>query len=414
MGKLIVAGIGPGAANYVIPEVDHWVQQARLLVGGRRALELFRDFKGRILQVTKDYQDLFPEIAMHLSKGQTVVVLVSGDPGIFSLMSNIKNEFPNAILVVPGISSIQMAAARLQTTWDDATILSIHHKLPENLLLELNSKEKIFILTGPIYDPVYLLDCLVKQGILDCRIAICADLSSPDEEVISIDLSNLSIQEIETLKLALTRFKKRSVVFYFERSVGHHPELVYSGLGDQQFQRGTVPMTKEEIRAISLSKLRIQPDSIVYDVGSGTGSIAVQAAMFAYRGVGYAMDHKPEAIKLTRSNALQFGLKNVVSIEGKAPGCFPIQKADAIFLGGTGGYLQSLFKAALEQLNPQGRIVLNAVSIDTVTQMWDLIGQHPELEIEVIQAQIATAEPLGQTRIWKGRNPVTIFTLERK
>ena len=82
---------------------------------------------------------------------------------------------------------------------------------------------------------------------------------------------------------------------------------------------------------------------------------------------------------------------------------FSDPKADAIFLGGTGGYLQSLFKAALEQLNPQGRIVLNAVSIDTVTQMWDLIGQHPELEIEVIQAQIATAEPLGQTRIWKGQ-----------
>ena len=414
MGRLIVAGIGPGASRYVVPEVDVWVKQAQLLVGGQRALDLFPNFNGKTLRITRDYRELFPEISLSLSAGQIVVVLVSGDPGIFSLLDSLQREFAEQITVIPGISSIQTAAARLQTTWNDATILSTHHQLPENLVQELCTKEKFFILTGPVYDSVYILECLIEQEILDCRIALCADLSSLQEKVIQVELASLSMVELENLKLELAQFKHRLVVFYLEKTSVSKLLPFRSGLGDQEFLRGTIPMTKEEIRAISLSKLDIRPDSVVYDVGAGTGSISIQAAMFAPQGIVYAIEHNPAALCLIRENVRRFSLHNIVVMEGTAPACFPEAKADAIFLGGTGGYLVDLFHASLEKLKQQGRMVINAVTMDTITQMWDLVQQHPELKTEVILVQISALEQRGQAQVWNGRNPIYIFTLERK
>lgn len=414
MGKLIVGGIGPGTPDYLVPEVCHWVDQAQLLIGGRRALELFPDFSRKTLRITKEYRELFPEIHANLDKGNLVVVLVSGDPGVFSLLDSLQMEFPHQITVVPGISSVQVAAARLQTTWSDATILSTHHELPDNLMQQLCNEKKLFILTGPKYDAHFLLECLVEHGVLDCRVAVCADLSNPNEEVLIADLTSLSRDELDFLESDLVRFQRRSVVFVVEKVTSSGVATFRSGLGDHLFQRGDIPLTKEEIRAITLSKLRLKPDSVVYDIGSGTGSIAIQAAMFVSRGLVYAVERNPEAVELIRTNLIGFGLTNVVVLEGTAPEVFPGQQADGIFIGGSGGCLEEILSASLSRLKPQGRIVLNAVTMDTLAQIWELTQKHPDLQVEMVLAQISVLEQVGNVKLWKGRNPVYIVTIERK
>lgn len=179
---------------------------------------------------------------------------------------------------------------------------------------------------------------------------------------------------------------------------------------DECFIRGTVPMTKSEIRAIVLSKLAIKKDSIIYDVGAGTGSVSIEAAMVAESGHVYAFEQKEEGCELIRKNQEVFGQTNVTVIPGQAPETIVnLPVADCAFIGGSGGNLEAILDRLLA-MNDQMRIVVTAITIETLGQIMDY-AKRIERETEVVCVQVSYAMPAGRYHMMKAQNPIHIISL---
>ena len=188
------------------------------------------------------------------------------------------------------------------------------------------------------------------------------------------------------------------------------------GIKDEDFVRGKVPMTKEEIRILTLVKARIAPDAVVYDVGAGTGSISIEAARMAPQGHVYAIEKNPDGIALIAENAKKFGAENITVVEGTAPDALAdLPALDAAIIGGSGRKLADILDIIGARLRPQGRIVANAITMQTVAACLDYFHSHADrYTYEAIQVQISRLERVGPYDMAKALNPIYIITAERK
>ena len=188
------------------------------------------------------------------------------------------------------------------------------------------------------------------------------------------------------------------------------------GIKDEAFVRGKVPMTKEEIRILTLVKAQIAPDAVVYDVGAGTGSLSIEAARLATAGHVYAIEKNPEGIGLIAENAKRFGVENITVVEGAAPAALEgLPALDVALIGGSGRKLADILDIIGARLRPAGRIVANAITMQTVAACLDYFHAHAEhYTYEAIQVQISRLERVGPYDMAKALNPIYIITAQRK
>ena len=188
------------------------------------------------------------------------------------------------------------------------------------------------------------------------------------------------------------------------------------GIKDEAFVRGKVPMTKEEIRILTLVKAQIAPDAVVYDVGAGTGSLSIEAARLAPEGHVYAIEKNPEGIGLIAENAKHFGVENITVVEGVAPAALEeLPALDVALIGGSGRKLSDILDVVGARLRPAGRIVANAITMQTVAACLDYFHAHAEqYTYEAIQVQISRLERVGPYDMAKALNPIYIITAQRK
>lgn len=180
------------------------------------------------------------------------------------------------------------------------------------------------------------------------------------------------------------------------------------GIPDDLFVRNEVPMTKEEIRALTLAKARLAPRQIVWDIGSGTGSIAVEAALLVPGGTVYAIERNSRGIDLIKQNAQKFAISNLVPIHGEAPAVLHnLPDPHRIIIGGSGGQLSEIFQLAKQRLKPGGRIVVNAVTLETFALCTKLIAQW---HYNIIQVNISRTVKTGRMNMWRALNPIYIVT----
>jgi cobalt-precorrin-6B (C15)-methyltransferase len=183
------------------------------------------------------------------------------------------------------------------------------------------------------------------------------------------------------------------------------------GIPDEFFIRGQVPMTKEEIRTVTLAKGKLFPEAIVYDLGSGTGSIAIEAALLAPKGRVYAYERKPEAVSLIEQNRDRFGVTNLEILCKEAPlGLEELPKANTVFIGGSGGRLQEILTKSLAQLQPKGRVVINAITLETLLTGL-AFAREENLKVEAVTLSVSRLEEIGKSHWWKALNPISIITL---
>ena len=194
--RIIVAGIGPGHPDYMIPAAKTAIEGAKVLIGGRRALEQFGHPEQRQMAITRDIPGVMAFIRSEL-QNQDVVVMASGDPGYYSILDAIRREFPRDIIhVIPGISSMQLAFSRLALPWHGAKLLSFHGRLPRNEELRYEKNTVLGMLTDGEYDSQSIPKLLMKEGWPpDSSLAICARLSYEDERIIETTLSKAAETE---------------------------------------------------------------------------------------------------------------------------------------------------------------------------------------------------------------------------
>lgn len=189
-------------------------------------------------------------------------------------------------------------------------------------------------------------------------------------------------------------------------------KIITPGVADEEFIRGKVPMTKQEIRAASICKLYLQEDSVVYDVGSGTGSVSVEIARLSPKIKVFAVDSNPEAAELTEKNTQKFGLKNIEILQGEAPQVLEnLPEPTHAFIGGSSGKLEEIIKTLCKK-NPKIRIVINTVTLESISQIGKIINQKNLKDYEVVQFSITKSQKLGSHNLLKAENPVFVCALE--
>lgn len=188
------------------------------------------------------------------------------------------------------------------------------------------------------------------------------------------------------------------------------------GLPDAAFVRGKVPMTKQEIRILTLVKAQIGPRDIVYDIGAGTGSLSIEAARLAPEGHVYAVERKEEAIRLIEANGERFGLENLSVIEAEAPaGLENLPLADAVLIGGSGGHLASILDCVAGKMREGGRLVLNCITVQTLAAALDYLHAHEAVyRYEAVQVQVSRLRRVGPYDMADAQNPVYIITCTKE
>lgn len=406
--KITLAGVGMGNENGITREVKQAVEEADILLGAGRMLACFPDKPekyplyqaGEIIPYVKKVQ----ETSTYLEK-QKIVVLFSGDSGFYSgcqsLYAALNKEISEGRLraslqVLPGISSVAYLASRIGESYHDAAVYSVHGKVLCNLAKRIKRKTKTFLLTAGVQDLNRLGRELSAAGMTDCEIMAGYQLSYPEERI-----AHLSPAECIELK------EEGLYTCYIKNPCAEEAKLTH-GISDRQFIRGKVPMTKEEVRDVSICKLHLREHAVVYDIGSGTGSLAVEIAGLSDGIQVYAVEQREEAVLLIEENREKFGLQNINTIKAMAPeGLSGLPAPTHAFIGGSGGRLKEIL-SALREKNGNMRVVVNAVSMETICEIREVLSQYQIREEELVQVQVSRMNQIGSHHLLQAENPVWI------
>lgn len=405
--NIILAGIGMGASKGLTGEVSDAIESADILLGAKRLIEPYKPrMEKRPYYLGKDIvpylEDLFLQSA---GKRYRVVVLFSGDSGCYSGCQALahclheavaEKRFLADIRILPGISSVSYLASCIGESYQDTAIMSMHGKLLPDLARRIQENEKTFLFMSGVKDMRKLGTTLTEAFINECIITAGYQLSYEDEEIIKL-----------TPKECLSCEKEGLYICFIYNP---HPKKrpLTPGIADEEFIRGKVPMTKKEIREVSICKLRLYPGAVVYDIGSGTGSVAVEMADMSPDIEVFALEQKPEAVELIEKNKEKFHLDNITVLKTKAPeGLMDLKMATHAFIGGSGGNMKEIIET-LYQINPGMRIVINAVSIETLCEIKEIILAYPVCDTEFVQLQVSRVKELGNYHMMQAENPIFV------
>lgn len=403
-----IIGIGPGNPAYIYPEYLDYIKRADILIGGKRQLELVNSFLE--LDENKELWVIdknFSEVLARLNKIQTkkVVILASGDPSFFGILKTIKKIYPSLpIIVYPNLSSAQCALAKLGWSWEDTSWFSIHGRELMREIIKLPRHGKIGILIDPKISPALLAEALRLRGWANAEFFLVRNLTLPEEKIIS--LSHKGLAEIDS-------FNNDILLANLDIHNSHHPwPYLSSGIPEPLFVTGKAPITKAETRALVIAKLRLQPELIIWEIGTGTGSIAIEAALLTPGGVVFTADPRPESSQLIAANLERFYCSNIQFYQGKAPIiCQSWPSPDRVVIGGHGGNLDEILDYVDKHIRPGGRVVIAATQLKSAITAWDFMQQSHYHEVEAIQMQINRLK-LGpnETQLWDPQNPTFIIS----
>ena len=391
-------GMGSGKWEALSAQAQAAVGGAGLVFGAKRLLAgLPADCTARQFAL---YQpaDILEMLAQN--PGQDAAVLYSGDTGFYSGASSMMEKLEALGVrarVLPGLSSIQLLAAALGRPWQGWNLVSAHGRTCDPVA-ECMQGRPTFFLTGGSEDPATLCAQLAAEGFGDVQGVVGQCLGTPEEK-----LFRGSVKE-----LAAGRFNSLSVLLVEAAEV--LPRRA-PGLPDEAFERGDVPMTKQEVRAAVLAKLAVRPEDILWDVGAGTGSVSVELALAAPRGRVYAVECRPEGCALIKANREKFRTRNLVLVEGLAPAALSdLPAPDAVFIGGSKGSLAAIVDAALDK-NPDARICVSAIALESLSAAVAALTAKGRT-VQVSQIAVSRAKAVGGLHLMMAQNPIYLITGE--
>lgn len=407
MRKVTIIGVGPGNPDLLSRAALDAIGIADVVIGAHRALvgiDVPPDVVRCELVKTADIVAALTDAA----SWQRAVVVMTGDVGLFSgarrLVEALSGDAQVDVRVIPGISSASYLAARLGRPWQDWRFASAHG-VACDIVAEAERAGEIFLVTSGGEDPSRLSGELVQAGFGDARVTVAERLSYPDERITCATASKIAGQTFDDLNVMLIEFAGGA-----GSPANSRWPYASSGIPDELFIRGDVPMTKLEVRAVALAKLRLAATDTVWDVGAGTGSVSIEAALIARAGLVWAVERNATGVRLIRENADAFGCGNVHAVPGVAPEALAkLPVPDAVFVGGSAGELPSIVEAALEK-NSQVRLCVPCVTVETLTEACALLSGSRFKGFEACQVSAARAEAVGSHHLMKAQNPVFLVS----
>ena len=413
----VIGVLDDGAAS-LSPTALALLRRADWVIGGARTLALLDDDIAPHAQrrdLTGQLSAVPGWIAAAREAGQTSVVLATGDPLCHGIASYLASRLCiEAVEVLPNLSTVQLACARLGLAWQDARIVSVHSKDAGEwrvgaepghglyaLAQSLRQHDRLLVLTSPDNTPDRIARLIVAEGLGDdFQMAVAERLCTPDERVVA---------ELSPHDAAQQTFADPNVVVLVRSQV--RPQPVRMGLADSAYHQRQPDkglITKQEVRAVSLARMQLRADSRVWDIGAGSGSVGLEAARLCSQGHVWAVEKNEADFAIAGQNVRAFGVSNHTLVHGKAPeGLDAWPDPDAVFIGGSGGELHELIALCLRRLRTGGWLVMNFVTLENLASATQALQAQCAVW-DVLQLQAARSKPILHMHRMAAENPVWI------
>lgn len=399
--KISIIGMGDGGKELLSNRALQEIARAGVLIGGERHLACFPESSARKVAIKKDLSGILYAIKSE-GKKKKVAILASGDPFFFGIGKYlVKNLAGFKLEFFPYPSSIQLAFARIGENWDDAALASVHAGDIRRLLPLFRKHGKIGILTDLSNTPARIASLALDTVGDAFTCFVCENLEGKKEKITKGPLKKIKGMEFSPLNVVVLIRKKDG-----------KPPFPFFGAPDRDFaqrkpSRGLI--TKSEVRAVALSKMSVRPDSIVWDVGAGSGSVSIEAASLAERGRVYSIEKNGDDLEIIKKNIRRFSMPHVVPVSGTAPGCFDSIKEDpdVLFVGGSGGKMEEILKKGISRLKEGGRFVINLIALENLERAAETL-RRMGLSFEILSLNIGRSKGIQGMTMLEGLNPVLI------
>ena len=415
--KIHIIGLSVEGRESLSQNALKLVESANLLIGGERHLEEFPEFKGERFVLRSNLKEMLEvvnasRLTSHVSP---IVVLASGDPGLYGIADYlIRNLGRDSVEITPNVSAMQWAFAKAKVSWNDARIVSSHGRGMGKILEAAKEADKIGIFTSNGDEPSEIAKLLSDNGLNGFTAYICEDLGMETEKISEIPVSEVVGKRFAALNVMVllrqgSGLRGKGLEGNLNRTPYPLPLTPLIGLPDSSFTHSKGLITKEEVRIVSLAKLRLRDNSVVWDIGAGSGSLGIEAARLARNGKVFAIEKEPERVAHIRENIKKFGVANMIVLEGKAPeGLDGFSDPDAVFIGGSGGNLSDILDVVKGRLRPSGRIVINAITLETLHEATTGLKDRG-FDVEVVSLNIARSKDLIGMKMFEAENPVFVI-----
>lgn len=407
MDKIYIIGIGDDGIEGLTSAARQKIETADLLVGAERSLAAVpRGRSEHRLELTGDLDAAVQAISKDASR--RTVVLASGDPLFYGTARYLCDRLgKERFEVVPHVSSMQLAFARVKESWDEAYLTNLATQQLPLVVEKIRTAQKVGLFTTESASPRRVAQVLLELGIDYFTAYVCENLGAPDERVTHGELSEVATQDFALLNVMILIRKPdlpdRPLAMVGRRLFGNPDEMFLQ----TQPKRGL--LTPAEVRSVALAALDIGRTSVVWDVGAGSGSVAIEAAQIASGGSVYAIEMDPEDHQMIAMNAERFGVRNLTRILGQAPEAWgPLPDPDAVFVGGTGRQVRSIVQGALQRLKPGGRLVANVSSIDNLAGVHQLLHEVCG-DAEVLMINLARGTFQLESIRFEAQNPTFLI-----
>ena len=402
--KVYVIGMAPSGPAGLLSETRQVVNQAELVFGGKRLLDIFPSLRGQRIIIKNNLEEVIDSIKANLGK-KRMVVLASGDPSFHGIAGYLTSKLgKDAFEIIPNISAMQMAFARIKESWDDAVLTSVHSRPIESIVEMVRSSHKIGLFTDAKHTPGEIAKVLQAHGIDNCRAYVCQDLGSEQENIIATELYSLKEAEFSPLNVLI-------LIRSTQEAGGNAPARQMLGIPDERFHRleeGLI--TKMEVRAVSLAKLRLTENSIFWDIGAGSGTVSIEASLLASKGSIHAIEKNSEAVVVIRENIRRFGRHNIKVTQTSAPdhlGALP--DPTAVFIGGSGRRMAEILRLTCNRLKPEGRIVINAATLETLHASVEGLKAN-EFAVDVTLVNVSRSKDISRFTRLEALSPVFVIS----
>lgn len=392
-----IIGIGDDGKLSLLPMYEQWIYESNVLIGGKRHLDFFQDFEGEKVAIEGGLSSLVERLK---NEEGNAVVLASGDPLFYGIGSYLSTRLD--VEIYPYLSSIQLAFSRLKERWQDAYFTSVHGRSVKGLAQRIDGYKTVAILTDEQNSPSALANYLLSFGMTEYKMFVAENLGGEAERCQLLSLEEAANQLFSPLNVVILKQVEKSPVWPL-------------GIEDDEFiqrkpDKGLI--TKKEVRTLSISALQLKRDSVVWDIGTCTGSVAIEAAKIAREGQIFAVEKNEADLENCRENLAKFRV-DAHTVHGKAPeGLGEFADPDAVFIGGTAGGMETILDVCCSRLNSGGRIVLNAVTIENLAEAMKAFKERG-FETAVTLAQISRSKPILHLTRFDALNPIYIITAKR-
>ena len=384
--KIQIVGIGDDGLAGLTASARRLVEEAELLFGEPHCLALVPGAGRTRVPLGTSLDDAIQRI--RTAPDKRIVILAVGDPLFYGVARYLCDKLgEERFEVVPHVSTMQLAFARVKESWEEAFLTNLASHDVEQVLEQIRSAEKVGLFTSEQHSPAVVARALLDQGIDYFTAYVCENLGAPDERVTRGELAEIAAQEFAPLNVMIL-VRKPHVPDRPSEAIGRrlfgNPDEVFL---QSKPKRGL--LTPAELRSMALAELDLGPTSTVWDIGAGSGSVAIEAAQIAPGGAVYAIEMDPEDHQLIIENAHRFGVANLVPVLGRAPEAWGgLPDPDAVFVGGSGRGISRLVDAAYQRLRTGGRLVAIMGSVDNLAETHRLLHGY-SASIKVWMVSIA-------------------------